>query len=106
MWIFTNGGFVSIVENKDDTAIVIVRARTRNHLESFILEDLVPRIFVEPFSDYNYRIEMSRGELLACLTKEVERINYVNFKNSVKDAMLKAFYSVVWQSGFTRFYRS
>ena len=36
MWIFTSGGFVSIVENYKQPGFLLVRAREKEHLREFL----------------------------------------------------------------------
>lgn len=99
MWIMTPRGFFSVV-HKDGSPdeVLTVRARARQDLEG--LGDLLP---VEPYalqySDYPWRIEVTRDEWTYCLAMMAAEIDYGNFKNEVTKRQgpeRSAVYSRVW----------
>lgn len=83
MWIFTSKGFLSVVQHKDDADRLIVRARKREHLQ-----ELFPArgLTKTPSADYPFRTVVSRTHFKAFMMGQVRNINYLNFKNSIKDA--------------------
>jgi hypothetical protein len=98
MWICTNTGFVSVVQDWDDHSKVWVRARRRQDIEHFFGESC--DITYTPDNDYAFRrlIEKTKfGELLKCKAFEVD---YGNFKNSVPDGTLRKFYTEIWRLGY------
>ena len=104
MWIVTNTGLVSIVEDRNDSSMVYVRARRESDLLSFISDIDVPfDITHSPNNDYDYRVHMSKAVLSKILADLPNKINYENFKNSIpkEDIMLKDFASRVWLAGFS-----
>lgn len=103
MWVVTNTGLISIVEDRMDSSMVYVRARRKSDLISFISDVDVPfDIIHSPNNDYDYRVHMSKSILSKILAELPSKINYSNFKNSIpkEDIMLKDFASRVWNAGF------
>ena len=103
MWLCTNRGFYSVVkidprygEQGDNTKdeIYAVRARSEKHLHCFN-----KKVFVYPYSDYEFRVYLTESELQSWVLKEVNRIDYTNFKNSVKDDRLHDFFVGIWHLG-------
>lgn len=98
MWIMTNKSFLSVVANRDDKHTLLVRARLEGHIEAaFPTAD----VFTNEGSDYLFRAFIPRAEVAQVIAKQIEAINYDNFKNSVKnrpyhDALLK-----VWTVMYT-----
>jgi len=99
MWICLNNGFLSAVEDRNDHDFLMVRARRKEHLEA-VFPERINEIYTVPNSDYAYRISVSK-KLFAHIISEsiINKISYPNFKNSVKDKILKRFYGLVWWNG-------
>jgi len=88
MWIITQTGFLSAVQATDDPTTVVVRARVRGDLTA--LRDTFgdqfgykPDVIAYGFSDYPYRVLVSREVLTRFLAEQVQQINYGNFKGRV-----------------------
>lgn len=94
MWIFTNKGILSVVQDRNHKETLLVRARQKGFLESIV--ENPEEVFHDPAADYPYRIFMSRTDFAGLLVTQMERINYPNFKNSVEDNVLHSLYSKVW----------
>jgi hypothetical protein len=92
MWIMLNSGPVSVVAHNEKPSVLLVRARTREHLESALGSGLSDRVFELKSADYRFRAEVERAEC-ADLT---DAIDYGNFKNSVKELGLKQQYLSIW----------
>ena len=80
MWIFTNKGFLSIVEDKDDPARLLVRARYEGDIERHFGEEA--EVIELEFSDYRFRVFLPREEVRAVIDRELASLDYGNFKNS------------------------
>ncbi|MCH2063801.1 MAG: hypothetical protein MK194_08760 [Roseibacillus sp.] len=80
MWIFTNKGFLSIVEDKDDPARLLVRARYEGDIERHFGEEA--EVIELEFSDYRFRVFLPREEVRAVIDRELVALDYGNFKNS------------------------
>ena len=100
MWVCTNEGFISIVQDEKNSALLKVRARKRSHLEA-----LFPGVEIKesPLNDYRYRVFVDRGTVARLLSDLVladkehpAQVNYGNFKNSVRDDKLHDLYSDFW----------
>lgn len=94
MWIFTTGGFVSAVQSKTDSTVLVIRARDRYSLDcladgvELLGESPRPAIEVGKGTDYPYRTEVSREAFLAWLNHEVENyLSYTNFKDAAKASL-------------------
>lgn len=85
MWLFTPGGFYSIVAVRDEKNMFLVRARARKDLQN--LFPTIPRrkiIQKEPYeADYKFRIKASKAEVSLILLYSLERLNYSNFKGKI-----------------------
>lgn len=92
MWIITNAGFYSAVQDKDDADVLSVRTRDResaqiaiDSLEMWFGESCVIR--EGEGTDYPYRFSVSRANFALWAAQEIaEYINYTNFKASAKNA--------------------
>ena len=92
MWLFTQYGFFSVVCARDltgktkgiDPATLMVRARSRQHLESLqsrFTELQGCEIAETPNTDYRYRLVVPKavwGQVVDALTAEID---YGNFKS-------------------------
>ena len=83
MWLMTTQGFYSVVQDRSDERILIVRARVRADLEQllgnrFAIEDT-------PNADYAFRAPVPRAAFKALMAACVGDISYDNFKNAVAD---------------------
>lgn len=91
MWLFTPFGFFSVVATRDDTSMLMVRARDKRHLEALIFGYLMELsedttgdgwpILDQPDSDYRHRVVVSKelwGKVLLQLNDELV---YNNFKS-------------------------
>ena len=81
MWIFTTEGFISAVY-KDKT--IQVRARDRKSLQN-LASDCKSKIVHTPLADYPYRLETDRRNLSSWLSRQIELLEYKNFKSEVED---------------------
>jgi hypothetical protein len=73
MWITTTGGFVSLVEDREDPGLLQVRAR--------VLEDITANfpgaeVLVVPGADYRYRARVNRQQVADRLAAAVMAIDY------------------------------
>lgn len=97
MWLITNRGLLSVVQDLDDPDTLIVRARQDGLLEELIAEaGLKARVWQDEYADYPNRAKMSRVDFTDLVYNQVLRIDYPNFKNSVRDPKLKSLLSCVW----------
>lgn len=86
MWIFTTQGFFSIVDkhDTDHPNDLCIRARARADLENLVKE-LVghPEIISGGGTDYPYRVWAVRDDVEEWLSRQVDDLDYSNFKNEV-----------------------
>lgn len=100
MWICLNNAFFSVVKDSSNGELLI-RARVGDHIlvAARHLKDGESRIVHTPYSDYQFRIVISKGELSELLRQQVDAIEYTNFKDSVGDEALSTMYNRVWGLG-------
>jgi len=93
MWLFTNRGFVSIVQDRDNNDNLLVRARVKSHLQA-----LFPRAEVTETqnADYRYRTTLNHKIVEQVVAKQVASISYDNFKNSVSQPAYHSACQKVW----------
>jgi hypothetical protein len=110
MWIFTNFGFFSIVQNYENAERLVVRARSKGDLQALITNhgnDLgvtLKDIDTNDTSDYRYRIHVDRPKWAIVMMKITNDIDYTNFKDSVHSKMGKeraGLCSHVWSVMYT-----
>jgi len=82
MWVFTETGFVSAVQNRNNPEYLVVRSRDRESLiELAGLNELEIKFLTG--SDYPYRIFISREDFKSWMNDQVDFLGYDNFKNRV-----------------------
>lgn len=93
MWICTNKGFISAVEADASGVTLKVRARNRKHLE-----ELFPgrQIHEDPLADYRYRTFIPKAIFAEWVKEQALKIDYSNFKDSVRDPKLHDLYADFW----------
>ena len=91
MWVFTQTGFISVVDYGTKGGYLTARSRDRQSLE--ILSEIADsRIEFTPARDYQYRTLVKREDLSEFLTLQVETLNYSNFKDQVHDTLGDTYY--------------
>ena len=93
MWIQFNNAFLSIVENREKTIELLVRARVKGDIEKVFPE---ADVFEDNNADYKYRAFISKAMVAEKIMLKVTEINYDNFKNSVKEIERKKVYTNIW----------
>ena len=80
MWIYTQQGFYSIVEDRDDPDMLLVRARVKGDSER-----LWPKAKVSEGegSDYSFRARILRNAVAKVLSQEIKSVDYDNFKDRI-----------------------
>jgi hypothetical protein len=84
MWLFTSDGFVSIVADKSDTRgdRLLVRSRDKMHITNVFPD---AEVFSKQPSDYQWRAWVSREDVADAMMRQVQGLDYTNFKNSIYD---------------------
>jgi hypothetical protein len=104
MWLATIDGFYSAVckDPKNRPDVITVRARAKLDMEVFVLHYLpigsTPKIRFTPERDYQYRIEITRGELTFAMQEISHTVTYDNFKSAVGkvDKPRASIYGQLW----------
>jgi hypothetical protein len=96
MWLCLNDSFFSLVSKNCSEGQLLVRARREGDIERvFGRRHVVTR---DTCADYLYRAVISREEIKTVMAKEVDRIHYPNFKDSVEAKDLHDAYMGVWSN--------
>lgn len=104
MWLFSESGFVSIVQDRLHLGQLLVRARVRQDLEHFLVtvqESAGVQCTVKETqdADYRYRASVEQSAVAKAVAKMVEDIDYPNFKAAVHGDMKRdAAYLRVWSA--------
>lgn len=98
MWICLNNAIVSIVEDYAYPTYVHVRGRREQDVRNFLGDYQCPVTQTDD-RDYRFRAFVPKFHLSQILAKCVDRINYGNFKASVKDKDLERMYTEFWIVG-------
>lgn len=97
MWLITNRGLLSVVEDTGNPNLLLVRSRQQGLLEEFLAEARVDAVvFDDDSADYPHRVFLSRVEFAEVVYDQIVRIDYPNFKDSVKSRVLRGLYHRVW----------
>jgi hypothetical protein len=85
MWLFLIDGFYSVVQDKDDTNTLLVRARDED--DALRMADRLGHVVIEhtPDRDYAYRMRVPRAQFSGLMEEEVQDLSYTNFKNEVHE---------------------
>lgn len=94
MWIMLNDAFLSIVKKDCPEDHLLVRARRPGDIEKvfgrlFAVERLTD-------ADYLFRAVIPVDDVMHAMNREIGRINYRNFKDSVRDDDLHRAYNRCW----------
>ena len=73
-------GFISAVENRDNPATIMIRARDPAHLKTMFPEETV---IETPDGDYPVRLFMERARFADWLARRAYHLDYTNFKGSI-----------------------
>ena len=93
MWACFNDGFLSMVADRNDPKMLMIRARKKAHISNVFPKAVITE---SPKADYRWRTRIDRVEVSAMMTQRIMGINYDNFKNSVEDHELHDAYNNVW----------
>ena len=93
MWICFNDGFVSAVEHRDSSDLMMIRARRRDVLQSLFPNE---HVIEGGSTDYQYRVVVSKAVFGDVVSKRISEISYPNFKDSVEDHGLHELYEKFW----------
>jgi|SRR5262245_6912782 len=99
MWLCLNDGFYSIVEDRQNRNNLLIRARSRKHLQNFLRwgkKGANVKIKETPDSDYRYRVSLPAFTVGEIMAARVVAIDYDNFKDSVHETALHDMYEGWW----------
>lgn len=96
MWLCLNDAFLSIVKKDCAEGELLVRARRPGDIEKVFGRRV--RVTRLTDADYLFRAVLSREDVEAAMIREVQRIDYGNFKDSVRDLDLHDAYMRVWSN--------
>ena len=94
MWIFSNKGFLSIVQDRNNKKNLLVRARFAGDIEAIFGEDV--KVKETRDADYRFRASIVRGYVVTIMAGLVKLIDYPNFKDSVRHRDRHSDYMRVW----------
>jgi len=98
MWIGDNEGWLSIVKHLDKPDHLLVRARRREHIEKIFPN---ADIYENMKADYPYRADIPKSDVISIMVDRIDRIDYPNFKDSVKEPMYGEALTKVWNVMYT-----
>lgn len=95
MWLFSQRGFFSIVQHKENPDFLVVKARVKGDIEKYWPDAVIERN--EDF-DYLYRANIARHAVEPVILKMVEDIDYASFKSSLEDKRRYSWYVNLWET--------
>jgi|PlaIllAssembly_1097288.scaffolds.fasta_scaffold00151_14 hypothetical protein len=105
MWIATTQGFYSAVQHRDDSNLMMIRARSYEDMVQLVDLDALDgqgvtyaHIIELNHSDYRFRVLLTREQWNRCLLELSSKIEYDNFKDAVKKRSVNRarIYMKVW----------
>lgn len=75
MWLVTERGFVSLVEDRDDPNLLQVRGRVREDIEAMFP---TAEVFDLPGADYLHRARVARKEVADTIHAAIMRLTYTS----------------------------
>lgn len=104
MWIYTRDGFTSVRSSAFDADKVVLRFRTARHADAFAAKFVPPRrVTVSDDTDYRYRFEASRRELAAVVAREIDDLDYPNFKAAVQETENASYSTTLHEAWFAHY---
>lgn len=82
MWLFTETGFVSVVQDKQDTNKMVVRARDKKSLQP-LMDAYGVKLVNLKNRDYPHRVFLTRKQFIDWLVESGETLDYDNYKTRV-----------------------
>ena len=82
MWLFTETGFVSVVQDKEDSNKMVVRARDKKSLQPLMDAYGVKMVNLKN-RDYPHRVFLTRKQFVDWLVESGETLDYNNYKTRV-----------------------
>lgn len=80
MWIMMNDSYFSVVKNRDKKDHLLVRARVEGDIERVFPK---AKVIEGAGTDYKYRASIPKWIVSKIMRKEIEKIDYDNFKDSI-----------------------
>lgn len=80
MWLFTENGFVSTVQDTNNSDGLVVRARDRKSLDALSKMTGAPIVELEA-RDYAYRVFVARSDFAKWVQEQVDNLDYDNYKD-------------------------
>ncbi len=93
MWIFTDKGFLAIIQDFRDPDTLIVRARFPDHIRNIFPDAKVTKTGGR---DYLYRTLLPRGEVIEKIASLLTAIDYTSFKDAVEEPLYSRACEEVW----------
>lgn len=97
MWIMLNDAFFSIVSKDCAPDELMVRARRPGDIEK-VFPEMAGKVKEFTSSDYHYRAAIKCSRVAFVIMERIIRIDYSNFKNTVRDKPLHDAYLRVWNA--------
>lgn len=82
MWIFTQTGYISVVDKGQRAGHLTARSRDKQSL-AVLSEIADSTIEFTPMADYEYRTVVERRHLAEFLIDQVDSLEYSNFKDQI-----------------------
>jgi hypothetical protein len=85
MWVFSELVFISVVRDRDNPELFLVRSRDARSVTEFCSKAGVdPEVIELPTADYRFRVVVEEDALVTFLKRSVHGLRYTNFKAQVQ----------------------
>ena len=87
--------FLSVVEHESEARLLHIRGRMRGDIEKIFPEaDVIEAVD----GDYRFRTSLPRERVAQAISLRLSKIDYTNFKGSVKESDRRSAYINVWSA--------
>ena len=95
MWLCFNDGFLSVVADRENPARLLIRARRKQDLLNVCGNGV--EVIENAGTDYRWRTFIDRKAFSALVAGRIDKMDYTNFKDSVKNTDLHEMYFDFWE---------
>jgi hypothetical protein len=96
MWLINKGGFISLVQHRDDPSKIRARARRREHLEDTLHLEPDEIIDLGPDApDYRWHADVSRMVVIWAMANAVDQLDYTSHAKEAMAGDDKVFYDAL-----------
>ena len=88
-------GFFSLVQDRNDTKMLVVRSRVKGDIERYWPD---ANVKMTPNADYLFRAHINKADVAKVMREAILDIDYDNYKDNISDHDRGVWYFRVWEA--------